>query len=137
MTCQASSKPESGNSTATMGFEAAIRMNVVGPVPPKPAQHDSKNIIPKSNSQVVSGVGDSYANLVLVQQFIHHLTPHGMASFAFANCLLVAGYSNHCGDCYARSASSKLETKPQSIARQHDIRRSLIEADLACLALAA
>ncbi len=38
--------------------------------------------------------------------------------------------SNQSGDCPARSASSKPKPKPQSLPRQRDIRRDLIEADL-------
>jgi len=38
--------------------------------------------------------------------------------------------SNQSGDCPAWSASSKPKAKPQSLARQRDIRRALIEADL-------
>ena len=38
--------------------------------------------------------------------------------------------SNQSGDCPARSASSKPKPKPQSLPRQRDIRRALIEVDL-------
>lgn len=37
---------------------------------------------------------------------------------------------NQSGDCPARSAPSKPKAKPQSLPRQCDIRRALIEADL-------
>jgi hypothetical protein len=40
------------------------------------------------------------------------------------------GSSNQSGDCPARSASIKTKAKPQSLPRQRDIRRALIEADL-------
>ena len=67
------------------------------------------------------------ANFAWVQHFIHHLAPQGMAGFVLANGSMS---SNQSGDCPARSASSKPKAKPQSLPRQRDIRRALIEADL-------
>jgi type I restriction enzyme M protein len=68
------------------------------------------------------------ANFAWVQHFIHHLAPQGMAGFVLANGSMS---SNQSGDCPTRSASSKPQAKPQSLPRQRDIRRALIEADLA------
>ena len=56
-----------------------------------------------------------------------HLAPQGMAGFVLANGSMS---SNQSGDCPARSAYSKPKAKPQSLPRQRDIRRALIEADL-------
>ena len=67
------------------------------------------------------------ANFAWVQHFIHHLAPQGMAGFVLANGSMS---SNQSGDCPARSASLKPKAKPQSLPRQRDIRRALIEADL-------
>lgn len=50
-----------------------------------------------------------------------------IAIFVLANCSMS---SNQSGDCPARSASSKPKAKPQSLPRQRDIRRALIEGDL-------
>lgn len=66
-------------------------------------------------------------NIFWVPHFIHHLAPQGMAGFVLANGSMS---SNQSGDCPARSASSKPKAKPQSLQRQHDIRRALIGADL-------
>ena len=90
------------------------------------------------------------ANFAWVQHFIHHLAPQtamrdsalhqrkaspqvvseakdNMAGFVLANGSMS---SNQSGDCPARSASFKPKAKPQSLPRQRDIRRALIEADL-------
>ena len=92
-----------------------------------------------------------------VQHFIHHLAPQtalrdsaflqseastqvvseakdNMVGFVLANGSMS---SNQSGDCPARSAIETPKAKPQSLSRQRDIRRALIEADLACLVLAA
>ena len=67
------------------------------------------------------------ANFAWVQHFIHHLAPQGMAGFVLANGSMS---SNQSGDCPARSAMKTPKAKPQSLPRQRDIRRALIEADL-------
>jgi type I restriction enzyme M protein len=67
------------------------------------------------------------ANFAWVQHLIHHLAPQGVAGFVLANGSMS---SNQSGDCPARSASAKPKAKPQSLPRQRDIRRALIEADL-------
>ena len=66
-------------------------------------------------------------SIAWTQHFIHHLALHGMAGFVLANGSMS---SNQSTDCPARSASSKPKAKPQSLPRQRDIRRALIEADL-------
>ena len=50
-----------------------------------------------------------------------------MAGFVLANGSMS---SNQSVDCHARSAMTKPKAKPQSLPRQRDIRRALIEADL-------
>jgi type I restriction enzyme M protein len=85
-----------------------------------------------------------------VQHFIHHLAPHtAMRDSAFTQCEdspqvvseakdNMAGFvlangsmsSNQSSDCPAQSASLQPKAKPQSLPRQRDIRRALIEADL-------
>jgi type I restriction enzyme M protein len=90
------------------------------------------------------------ANFAWVQHFIHHLAPQtaqrdsaflqskaspqvvseakdNMAGFVLANGSMS---SNQSGDCPARSAIKTPKAKPQSLPRQRDIRRALIEADL-------
>jgi type I restriction enzyme M protein len=67
-----------------------------------------------------------------MQHFFHHLAPQGMAGFVLANGSMS---SNQSGDCPARSASSKPKAKPQSLPRQRDIRKAIIETDLVdCMA---
>ena len=56
----------------------------------------------------------------------------GMAGFVLANGSMS---SNQFGDCPARSAMKTPKAKPQSLPRQRDIRRALIEADLVDTAL--
>ena len=58
----------------------------------------------------------------------------GMAGFVLANGSMS---SNQFGDCPARSAMKTPKAKPQSLPRQRDIRRALIEADLVDTALRA
>jgi len=77
------------------------------------------------------------ADFAWVQHFIHHLAAQGMAGVdsvchRFAPAVLANGSmsSNQSGDCPARSASSKPQAKPQSLPRQRDICRALLEADL-------
>jgi type I restriction enzyme M protein len=100
------------------------------------------------------------ANFAWVQHFIHHLAPQTALSgsaflqseaspqvmseaknnmagidsvcLRFAPAVLANGSmsSNQSGDCPARSANLKPKAKPQSLPRQRDIRRALIEADL-------
>lgn len=88
-------------------------------------------------------------SIVWAQHFIHHLAPQtalrdsafvqreaspqvvskaqdNMAGFVLANDSIS---SNQSSDCPARSVSSKPKAKPQSLPRQRDIRRALIEAD--------
>jgi type I restriction enzyme M protein len=96
-------------------------------VPPKPARRDSANFSPEVTPQVVSAAKDNNANFAWVQHFIHHLAPQGMAGFVLANGSMS---SNQSGDCPARSATKMPKAKPQSLPRQRDIRRALIEADL-------
>lgn len=90
------------------------------------------------------------ANFTWVQHFIQHLAPQtggrdsaflqskgslqvvskakdNMSGFVLANGSMS---SNQAGDYPVRSASSKPKAKPQSLPRQRDIRRALIEADL-------
>jgi hypothetical protein len=78
-------------------------------VPPKTALRDSAFLRREASPQVVSEAKDN------------------MVGFALANGSMS---SNQFGDCPARSASSKPKAKPQSLPRQRDIRRALIEADL-------
>jgi hypothetical protein len=78
-------------------------------VPPKTALRDSAFLRREASPQVVSEAKDN------------------MVGFALANGSMS---SNQSGDCPARSASSKPKAKPQSLPRQRDIRRALIEADL-------
>jgi type I restriction enzyme M protein len=60
--------------------------------------------------------------------FIHHLASQGMAGFVLANGSMS---SNQSGDCNARSARlTTTAANLQSLGRQGDIRRALIEADL-------
>ena len=68
------------------------------------------------------------ANFAWVQHFIHHLAPHGMAGFVLANGSMS---SNQSGDCNARSARREWATNSQGLGSQRDIRRALIDADLA------
>ena len=62
-----------------------------------------------------------------LQHFHHHLPPYGATGFVLANASMS---SNQSGDCPARSAMKTPKAKPQSLPRQRDIRRALIEADL-------
>jgi len=116
-------KPNLGSSsTVPMGFDTdshalGIRHSVFGfcPVLPKPARRDSANLSSEGSPQVVSEARDNMAG------FVHAYGP------------AVAGYSNHSGDCPARSAMKKPKAKPQSLPRQRDPAmrdRALIEADL-------
>lgn len=70
---------------------------------------------------------DKRVSIAWVQHFIHHIAPHGMTDFVLANGNMS---SNQPCDYPARSASSNPKTKSQSLPRQRDIRRALIEADL-------
>ena len=77
MARKASSKPDSGSSsTATIGFEARVRMDGIRPVPPKPAWRDSANTFPEGKQQVVSEAKDNNSNFAWVQYFIHQLASH-------------------------------------------------------------
>jgi type I restriction enzyme M protein len=74
------------------------------------------------------------ANFAWLQRFIHHLAPEGIAGvdsvclrYASGNCTMS---SNQSGDCPARSAMKMPKAKSQSLPRQRDVRRALIEADL-------
>jgi type I restriction enzyme M protein len=73
------------------------------------------------------------ANFAWVQHFIHHLAPAapgssgGMAGFVLANGSMS---SNQSGDCPRGAHSTTRSTNSQSLGRQRDIRRALIEADL-------
>ncbi len=73
------------------------------------------------------------ANFAWVQHFIHHLAPAapgssgGMAGFVLA----IGSMSSHqSGDCPRGAQSKTRSTNSQSLGRQRDIRRALIEADL-------
>jgi hypothetical protein len=72
------------------------------------------------------------ANFAWVQHFIHHLAPAapgssgGMAGFVLANGSMS---SNQSGDCPRGAHSKTRSTNSQSLGRQRDIRRALIEAD--------
>jgi hypothetical protein len=126
MARKASSKPDSGSpSTATLGFEAdscpfSIRhseliissawvQHLIHHLAPQPALRDSAILQSEASQQVVSEAKDNMADFVLA---------NGSMS------------SNQSGDCPERSASSKPKAKPQSLPRQRDIRRALIEDDL-------
>jgi len=73
------------------------------------------------------------ANFAWVKHFIHHLAPAapgssgGMAGFVLANGSMS---SNQSGDCPREAHSPMRSTNSQSLGRQRDIRRALIEADL-------
>ena len=61
-----------------------------------------------------------------MQHFIHRLAPQGMAGFVLANGSMS---SNQSGDCPRGAHSKTRSTKSQSLPRQRDTRRALIEAD--------
>jgi len=67
------------------------------------------------------------ANFGWIQHIVHHLAPNGMAGFVPVN---GAMSSDQSGDCNARSAMKTPKAKPQSLPRQCEIRKALIEADL-------
>jgi hypothetical protein len=103
MSLQVSSQPDSGSSrTATIVFETW-------------------------SDWLAVKISDFVILPFRVQHFILHLAPQSMVRFVLANGSM---FSNQSGDCPARSASSKPKAKPQSLPRQRDIRRALIEADL-------
>ncbi len=106
-------------------------------VPPKTALRGSAFQKSEGTLHVASEARDNNANFAWVQHFIHHLAPQRMAGFDFVHLrfppvVLANGSmsSNPSGDCPARSASSKPKAKPQSLPRQREIRRALIQADL-------
>ena len=81
MARKASSKPESSNSTATIGFEAQ-----------NGGQSSGARSTAKANSQDESSGVHQFgvqpkgnANFRWVQHLIHHLATHGMAGFVLAN----------------------------------------------------
>jgi type I restriction enzyme M protein len=85
---------------------------------------DSAKLQREASPQVVSIAKDNMAGV-------------GSVCLRCASAVLANGSmsSNQSGDCPARSASSKPQAKPQSLPRQRDIRRALIEADLVDTAL--
>lgn len=104
MSRNASSNPDPGNATATIGFGASFRISRNQTVPPNHARSGSANFLSEGSPQVVSE--------------------------ARYNGPAVAGYVNLSGDYPARSASSTPKGKPQSQPSQGNIRSALIEADL-------
>ena len=115
----------SGATWTTEGFPQGERGGVhQSGVPPKPARRDSAIHQREASPQVVGEAKDNMAGVDFV-------------CLRFASAVLANGSmsSNQSGDCPAGSAMKTPKAKPQSLARQRDIRRALIEADLVDTAL--
>lgn len=74
-------------------------------------------------AQLLESVGRGHVQIT----FRRDLHPDLHADYPLANSSMS---SNQSGDCPARSASSMPKAKPQSLPRQRDTHRTLIEADL-------
>ena len=74
-----------------------------------------------------AGRCDFFLTAGRLKHFNHHLPPYGATGFVLANGSMS---SNQSGDCPARSAIKTTKDKPQSLPRQRDIRRTLVEANL-------